>query len=727
MADIFNKKYSIEEKLKMLTGVDGFAAVHPKDVQEPLLRMSDSPIGVKKGGSKAMCYPNPCLVASSFDRELMFQLGKALGTDCRAYNCNLLLAPAVNLKRSPLAGRNFEYYSEDPYLSGVLVGKFVDGLHSEKVGVCVKHFACNNQETARWVQDSVVDDDTLRNVYLKAFEMLVKNNNIETIMSSYNQVNGTYAAENKYLLNDILKGEWGFDGIVISDWASVRNLVNSFNNGLDLEMPNNNNSFQVLKDAYEKGELSEETINESVRRLLKVSKKLNITVSNHDSTSKKFNADDISKMASESMVLLKNEGVLPLSKTDKVLLVGEAAVKPRIQGGGCAEIKDRKFLKLPQKHLKEKLAKCDCIGNYDILELGTIDLGSYDKIIVFTCLTRWEDSEAYDRKSLGFPEEQVSAIKYLSKYNDNIIVVLENGSAVDLNFEKDVKGILEAYYTGDCFGTAVSDVLTGEITPSGKLAETFPERIEDLPNLYEFGKRTVYYKEGEFFGYRYFSTFNVKPKYEFGFGLTYCNFKWKNIKIDKVSDYGFDISLDVENVSNYHGKEVVQIYLKSENVFEPRKQLLEFDCIRLAPHEEKHVIIKLRPEHFTKYISGKQRLISGEYGIVVGRSSEIDEYTKQVVLKKEEDRVIDFDTMLGELLGNDKFRNVTLKYLRDAINYWAFGDENSEENFEDNGFLKSHVYDMPIRGIAYFVRKDDKMQILTKMINELTEIKENKK
>ncbi len=692
------KTLTIEEKLKMLTGCDGFSAVKLPWLEKNGLRMSDGPFGVKNTEKESVCFPNTCLMASSFDRDMCYRIGKMIGGECRRADINLLLAPAINIKRSPLTGRNFEYYSEDPFVTGELASAFAEGLRSEKVGACVKHFACNNQELQRWTQNSVVDEDTLRNIYLKAFEIIVRRGGADAVMTSYNSINGEHSCANGKLLKDILRKEWGFKGITISDWASVVGLVNSLKNGLDLEMPGNADiSYPKLREAYERGELTEQEIDEKLQRLTELVERLN------DISGKPCEADaaEIRRYTGESFVLLKNDGALPLKTDEKIFVIGKNAEVPRIQGGGCANLRCGNVVS-PLQAIRERV-NAVYSESFDLSDDNIKELGSYDKILVFLALGEDCDSEAFDRENLFFPKEQTDCIDKLTIHKDKVIAVLTNGSTVDVGFADNVNAILETYYAGTFFGEAAADVLFGDVTPSGKLAETFPMRLEDVPCHKNYGDRqNIVYEEREYVGYRYYTSFGVKTRFPFGFGLSYAKFETDNIKIERKGDYDFNVSYEIKNISEYDGKETVQIYLRTESLFQPKMQLVEFDTVRLDKGQSATRTVKLGREAFERYIGGKKQLFEGEAEICVALSSENLLSCAKFSFFGNDISDINENTPLGYLLQNEKYREKALDYFKPFINYWAFGEEVTDKDFEADKFLKYSVYNMPIRGIAYF-------------------------
>ena len=691
------KTLNIDEKLTLLTGSGAMWAVDMPKYGLESVRMADGPCGVKTKDGNAICFMNTGLMAASWDREICYEVGNMIGDEALRCGVDLMLIPAINIKRNPLAGRNFEYYSEDPYLTGMLAAEYVNGLKAQGVLTCVKHYACNNQESYRWSQNSILDDDTLRNIYLKAFEIVIKNTEVDSVMAAYNLVNGVYACQNKYLLTDILRGEWNFNGVVMSDWCAAADVAEAVKNGLDLEMPCNiHNTLPKLKKAYESGELSEDRIDEAVGRLLDLQAK---KPQKKENTPITVDIEKLVKMTAESFVLLKNDGVLPLAKSEKLLLVGTAK-DPRIQGGGCAKLKTN-FVTIPYEEIKKYATDCDNIDGYNV---SGVNGKAYDKIIVFLTLPEDCDSEAFDRTTMGFPEEQLAAIATLQKQNENIIVVLQNGSAVELPFADGVKGILETYYAGSYGAVALAKSLYGEISPDGRLAESFPVTYEDVPCKDQFGyKSDVVYKEKEFVGYRYYTSYGVKTRYPFGYGSSYCEVLWSNIQIQRAGGYEFTVTLDLENTSKtLDSKETVQIYLESENPFEPKRELIAFESVRLAAGEKKSVEITLNKSAFERYRGGNKVTVDGKYAVCVCKNSEEAVEKQTYAFEREETLTFDEQTLVGKLLSNPKYRAKTLEFMKDVINIWAYDDIHTQKNFEDEVFLKSSVYNMPLRSFPYF-------------------------
>lgn len=710
------KQLTLNEKLLLITGAGAFSSYGIPEKGIPSIRMADGPYGVKTKGGNAICMMNTCLMASSWDREISRTVGSMLGKEASRLGVDMLLGPAINIKRNPLAGRNFEYYSEDPYLTGILASEYVKGVQGEGILTCAKHFACNNQETFRWSQDSIVDDDTLRNIYLKAFEILVSRAAPDCIMASYNMINHVYACENKYLLKDILRDEWRYSGVVVSDWCAAVNIVESIKNGMELEMPGNaHNSVKKLEDAIKSGKISLERVDEAVERLLALALK---TREKNEETA--VDIDKLVEITGESFVLLKNEGVLPFVKEEKILLIGTAK-ELRIQGGGCAALKTN-FISTPYEEIGKYASVCDYIDGYDISTIKD-SLSTYDKIIVFLTLPEDCDSEAFDRSTMSFPKAQTEVFTRLKEYNQNIIAVLQNGSAVELDFADDVKGILETYYAGSYGSVALAEVLYGNVVPSGRLAESFPVCYEDVPNQKQFGKsEQVYYSEREFVGYRYYTTYGIKPRYAFGFGLSYASFEWEDITFEKTGDYTVELSLTVKNVSDFDGKECVQVYLEGTECLTPRRSLVAFETVRVRANECKRVKICLDESAFSKYVNGKKRIMEGDYVIALAKDSESVIARQEYFLSSKEEKKICAQTLLGDLLINEKYRKTVLVYMQNIINFWAFGELDTEEKFEESVFLKNSVYNMPIRAFTYFCADAFDEKKMEELLKELRAI-----
>ena len=651
-ADIISK-LTLEQKAGFCSGKDSW---HLRSVEEaglPEIMMTDGPHGLRKqprkgdisgiGGSvPATCFLPACTTAASWDTAMLYRMGQALGEEALQEKVSIVLGPGVNIKRNPLCGRNFEYFSEDPYLAGKLAANFIKGVQSTGTGTCIKHFAANNQETRRQTIDSVVDERTLREIYLTAFEIAVKEAKPWAVMNAYNKLNGTYCAENKYLLTDILRDEWGFDGIVMSDWGAENNRVKGLKAGGNLEMPSSNgiNDKKIIK-AIENGELDESELDESIDKVI------DIIIKSKHNLSKTHNYDKLKHhrlvrtMAANSVVLLKNENaVLPLKKGDKVAIIGEMAKKARFQGAGSSFIEPT-ILESAYDIYKaeygfepkyEQGYKTDTDVIDEELESAAVELAERDKdrkIIMYVGLTDLYESEAFDREHMRLPENQLSLIEKVCAVNENVIIVLSCGSPVEMPFEKDVKAILCSYLGGQAGAGAVLDILYGKTNPSGKLPETFPLKYEDVPSAKYFpeGPETVEYREGIYVGYRYFDSADVPVLYPFGYGLSYTTFEFSDLKLSSENirdDDKLTVTFKVKNTGETDGAEVCQLYIgANENkIYRPKKELRAFTKIYLKAGEEKSVSFTLGKREFSYYnVDSKSfEAETGRYTVYVGNS-----------------------------------------------------------------------------------------------------------
>ena len=575
---------TLEEKAGMCSGKDFW---HLKSVERlgiPEVMVSDGPHGLRKQAEnadhlginesiKAVCFPTACATACSFDRDLLEEMGSALGKECQAENVSVLLGPAVNIKRSPLCGRNFEYFSEDPYLAGQMAKAHIQGVQKEGVGTSIKHFAANNQEYHRMSASSEVDERTLREIYLAAFETPIKEAKPKTVMCSYNQINGVFASEDPWLLDEVLRKEWGYEGYVMSDWGAVNERVPGLKAGLELEMPaSGGETDRQIVEAVKNGTLKEEILDRAVERILNVI----FDYVNH----KKDEVFDMEKdhalaekVETESMVLLKNEGILPLKKGSRVAFIGAFAKNPRYQGGGSSHINS--FRVTGTLEAAEGMADITYAEGYGLekdeideaLVKGAVKAAKEAEVaVIFAGLPDAFESEGYDRVHMKMPNCQNHLIHEVCNVQPNVVVVLHNGSPVEMPWADEVKGILEAYLGGQAVGAAEAKILFGDANPCGKLAETVPYKLSDNPSYLNFpgDGETVEYKEGIFVGYRYYDKKEMPVRYPFGYGLSYTEFAYSNLKLDKKSMKDTDtltVSVDVTNTGSREGKEIVQLYV----------------------------------------------------------------------------------------------------------------------------------------------------------------------
>lgn len=650
---------TLEEKVSLLSGDDFWHTAAIERLGIPRMMVSDGPAGLRKqdqGGDHlgvnesivAVCFPSGVLTAASFDTETMKELGETLADECQAEDLGVILGPAMNIKRSPLCGRNFEYYSEDPTLSSKLGAAYVKGVQSHGVGTSPKHFAANNQEHRRMSASSNMSERTLREIYLASFEEMVRESKPWTVMASYNRINGTFSCENHELLTDILRDEWGFDGFVVSDWGAVNRRAEGVAAGLDLEMPSTNGAGgQVILNAVKAGTLSEEDVDKAAANVLRIVMRY---VENHRQGVVFDRAKDheiARKIAGQGMVLLKNDGdVLPLSADQKVAAIGAYAKKVRYQGGGSSHINTKKVVSFLDAVAGANAAAADnaaasvtfAQGFEDSQEASDEKLlaealeaaEKADIAVIFAGLPGRYESEGYDRTHMHLPPCQDELIEKVASSAKKTVVVLHNGSPVEMPWIGQVDAVLEAYLAGEAAGEAEYDILYGAVNPSGRLAETFPLKLEDNPTClaYDLEDDQVNYSEGVFVGYRYYDRKKMDVLFPFGYGLSYTTFSYNNLKLDKTSMKDTDtvtVSLDVTNRGNRVGKEVVQIYVGQKNpeIARPVRELRAFTKVELTPGETKTVTFQLRKKAFSYWNETIHDfyVATGDYVVEAGKSS----------------------------------------------------------------------------------------------------------
>lgn len=645
---------TLEEKAGLCSGLDFW---HTKAVERlgiPSIMLTDGPHGLRKqngdsdhiGLNKsvpATCFPAGATLASSWDRSLIEKVGIALGEECQAEDVAIILGPAANIKRSPLCGRNFEYLSEDPYLCTEMAANHIKGVQSQGVGTSLKHFAVNNQEHRRLSVDAVVDERALREIYLSSFEGAVKQSQPWTVMCAYNKVNGVYCSENEYLLNSILRDEWGFEGYVVSDWGAVNERTAAVKAGLELEMPSSNGfGDRKIIEAVKNGSLPEAALDKAVERLLNITFKAVDNKKENAVYDKEAHHLLAREVARECMVLLKNEeNILPISKEKSIAVMGAFVKMPRYQGGGSSHITPTKVDNILEEI--QKSAKCTAKITYsegfsldsDVVIESLIDEAKEEAVksdvaLIFAGLPDRYESEGYDRKHMRIPENQIKLIEEISKVQSNVVVVLSNGSPVEMPWISNVKGVLEGYIGGQAAGGAIADLLFGTANPCGKLAETFPKKLSDNPSYLNFPGEgdKVEYKEGLFVGYRYYDKKEMEPLFPFGHGLSYTSFEYSCISLNKseINDNdNLEVIVKVKNIGKVMGKEVVQLYVSDveSSVMRPEKELKAFEKIELNPGEEKNVRFNLRKRAFAYYnVEIKDWYVeSGDFEILVGGSS----------------------------------------------------------------------------------------------------------
>ncbi len=772
------KEMTLEQKAFLVSGHDMWTTEEIKEHGIPSIFMSDGPHGLRKQSTDpdenveiydsidAVCFPTACATAASFDRKLMNDMGVSLGKECQAEDISTILGPAINIKRSPLCGRNFEYVSEDPYLTGELTVSYINGVQSQNVGTSLKHFAANSQETERMYASSEMDERTLREIYLAAFEKAVKESGPWTIMASYNRINGEYASENKRLLTDILRDEWGFDGVVMSDWGAVSDRVKGIAAGLDLEMPGSRHvNDSAIVNAVRNGELSEEDLDKAVTNILKWIEKY--TQNRQEEVfDRDVDHEKAVRAEEECIVLLANdvivEGatevnedgeiigdnivekpVLPLSSEEKVVLIGGFAGTPRFQGGGSSHINAHNIVSAVSvmKNYSDNIEYAEGfpfdadIYDEDKFAEAMEKAKAADKIVVFAGLPDVFESEGYDRKHMRLPDCQNELIDRLLELGKPVIVVLHNGSPVEMPWADYAAAIVEAYLGGEGVGEAVMNVIYGRVNPSGKLAETFPVKLEDNPSFLNFpvARHKVNYAEGVFVGYRYYDTKKMDVLFPFGHGLSYTEFSYSNLRVvpDSEADSsdenapvkidiasGATVYVDVTNTGKVKGKEIVQLYVSDRTgvINRPVHELKGFDKIELQPGETGTVSFRLDKRSFAWYCSeiSDWYAANGEYVIEIGKSSRDIVFAEEIELTGSFQLVprIDMDLQLGELLDYDKTREYTMKQFAKSSTQFAGGDME-----EVDEMTRAMLEYMPIRTLRSFGDLDN--ESIKKILEEI--------
>ncbi len=736
---------TLEEKASLCSGSDFWHTRGMERLGIPAVMVTDGPCGLRKQAGdtdhlglnasvKAISYPTGSCIASSFDRALIRESGEYLGEECQAEDVAVLLGPAVNIKRSPLCGRNFEYFSEDPYVAGEMAVAYIKGVQSKHVGTSIKHFAANSQEHRRLTSDSVVDERTLRELYLPAFEKAAKEAQPWTFMCSYNKLNGTYASENHRLLTEILRDEWGFEGAVMSDWGAVNERPRGVAAGLDLEMPGpgTTNTRKII-EAVKNGTLAEKDVDTAAERILKFVYQY---LENRDPSVKFQYERDHEKarqMAAESMVLLKNEGnILPLSKEKKVAFLGKFAELPRFQGGGSSHVNSYQVVGALEaaQGLSVTYAQgypTDTQKPDDALIAEAVTAArEADCAVLFIGITDSMESEGFDRKDLKIPACQEKLVEEVVKVQKNTVVVVHCGAPIEMPWINDVKAVLYAYLGGEAVGSATVDILFGDVNPSGKLAETFPIRLEDNPSyLYYFGEgdRTEY-REGIFVGYRYYDKKNLPVLFPFGHGLSYTEFAYSDLTFDKTSLKDTDtlqVSVKVKNVGKRAGKEIVQLYVQDNesSVIRPVKELKGFEKVELAPGEEKTVSFTLEKRSFAFYDTelADWRVETGEFTIHIGKSSRDIQLSGTVTVESTAriKKVFTINSTMGDIMADPKGAQEMGQMMQAMM---PGGGPDAGDLFDDEG-MKAMMNSMPLRGVMMFAGDTVQPEMLQTLLDNL--------
>nr|WP_314897526.1 glycoside hydrolase family 3 C-terminal domain-containing protein [uncultured Flavobacterium sp.] len=717
-------KMTLEEKASLCSGETAWSTKAIARLGIPSIFMTDGPHGLRKAEGfdftnsvPATCFPTASALASSWNPALAQKMGEALGIESQANDVQILLGPGVNMKRSPLGGRNFEYFSEDPILAGKIATSFINGVQSQGVGTSMKHFAANSQEAERMSNSSNVDERTLNEIYFPAFEMAVKEAQPWTVMCSYNKVNGVYASENPYLLNQILKEKWGFKGFVVSDWGAVNERALGVDAGLHLEMPASGGfNDKKIVEAVKKGTLSEARLDQIVTDLLAVTLKAKDSHKKGVIVDKQKHNDLARQVSGECIVLLKNDNaILPLkSSLKKIAIVGNFAKTPRYQGAGSSQVRPTQILNSLDE--LKKIAKgtqfsfstgYNTEGETDEVKIAEAvqNAKNSELVIVFAGLPDSYESEGYDRNNMDLPAGHNKLISAVSEVNKNIIVVLLNGAPVSMPWKNDVTAIVEAYLGGQAGGGAIADVLTGKVNPSGKLSETFPMRLEDTPTAMDFPSKdgNANYGEGIFIGYRYYDKKKIEPNFPFGFGLSYTTFSYSDIKANTTAAKDSDdiaISVKVKNTGKVAGKEVAELYVHEQEseVARPENELKHFEKVALLPGEEKTVTFHLTSRDFA-YFNSKSHdwaIKSGKFDILVGGSSRNLplQQTIDIQSTKTAKVVLTHESLFKE------FKNAPNSAVIYAQLVQSFTGDNKKAETEDEkkaaSFLEAMLADMPI-------------------------------
>ena len=727
---------SLQEKAAYLTGKDFWKTKEIENGDIPSFMMCDGPNGLRKqvgeadhlginDSIKTVCYPTSSAQAASFDVKLAERIGKSLGEECQREQVSMLLGPGLNMKRSPLCGRNFEYYSEDPYLAGSLAAAYVKGLQSKHISACPKHFAANNQEANRMSGNSVVDERTLHEIYLRAFEQVVKEAKPHSIMCAYNQVNGTFMSEHKELLTDVLRNNWGFDGFVVTDWGAGKDAVKGVQAGLDLVMPGGSDNVKnAIISAVEAGLLDENLVDTAVKNILntmlwsKAGQPKTIEVSSDETRQADYQF--AKEVAENSAVLLKNENhLLPLIDTDEIAFIGTFAKKPRYQGSGSSHInsmrtsnavdaaKDKSVIYAQGYDLK------DASKDEELLREAVETAKKVKIAVIFAGLPDAYESEGFDRKTLDMPPNQIKLIEEICKIQENVVVVLHNGSAIMMPWLSKVKAVLEMHLAGDAGGEATVALLYGEANPSGKLAETFPAKLSYTPSYMNFPgvDGCPEYKEGIFIGYRYYDKKELDVLFPFGHGLSYTTFEYSNMKVNKEAITDLDtveVSVTVRNTGNVFGKEVVQIYVADmeSSVPRPEKELKAFEKVALDVGETKVVTFTLDKNAFAYYEVKIHDFFveSGSFTIMAGSSSRDIRETVTIEVEGTIEIPVTFtiNSTLGQILASSKGQAVMAPMMQ------AMGGQHSAQDVDALGegaaeMQKAMAMEMPLSSLVSFL------------------------
>lgn len=751
---------TLEEKAGMCSGADFWKLKCVERLGIPQVMVTDGPHGVRKQAEaadhlgineseKAICFPAGCATASSFDRDLIRRQGELLGQECQAMNVSTILGPAMNIKRSPLCGRNFEYYSEDPYVSTEIAAALIEGVQSKNVGTSVKHFVANNQEKRRMTNSSDADERTLREIYLASFEGAIKKAKPWTVMSSYNRINGEFVGDNKEYLTDILRKEWGFDGYVVSDWGAVNDRISSLAAGLDLEMPPGDyENDRLIVKAVQEGKLDESVVDQACERILNII--FRYTENRDEKAVFDYEKDHkaAAEIEAECMVLLKNENdILPLTSDKKIAFIGKYAKTPRYQGGGSSHINSWKVESALEaaKEIPE-LANVTFAEGYqdekdeviEELQMKAVKVAAEaDVAVLFLGLPDNFESEGYDRKHMNLPNCQNELVEKVLEVQKHVVVVLHNASAVIMPWKDQVEGILEAYLGGEAVGKAVAEVLAGIKNPSGRLAETFPLRLEDTPCYLTYGKGfdNADYREGVFVGYRYYTSRKMETAFPFGHGLSYTTFAYSDLQLDKkemTDKESVQVSVKVKNTGNRAGKTVVQLYVEAPEteVIRPVRELRGFEKIFLEAGEEKTVTFILGERAFAYWntLIHDWYAEEGTYKVMIGENADQMCVGEEITVHptKELPKTYSLNTCLGELMRDPKAQAVMAPFMQgmaqnDAATDMAEANANDQSGVVNQEMMAAMMEGMPLRQLLSFV-PGIKREMLEQIVDALNQL-----
>ena len=746
---------TLEEKASLCSGRDDWSTQPIERLNIPWIWLSDGPHGLRRAPATnkagygdqhpATCFPTASALAASWDTDLIYSVGQSLGVECQALGVNVLLGPGVNIKRSVLGGRNFEYFSEDPVLSGEIGAAFINGVQSQGVGTSLKHFAANNVETRRMHINSDLDSRTLNEIYLTPFEIAVKKAQPWTIMACYNRVQGEYGTQSVELLTKKLKEEWGFEGIVISDWFAVIDRVKGIEAGMHIEMPGvHKYNDKLIVESVKNGTLAEAKVDALVREILRIVYKAKSLQKENAEFDIEEHHQFARRVSGETITLLKNDqSVLPIknSRYKKIAVIGEFASNPRFQGNGSSEVKPTKLdnvLNLLNEEYGSSF-EINYAQGYNLRDDSDFSLiddakniaANSDIVLIFAGLPLHYESEGIDRKHIDMPESHNKLINELTMLNKNTVVILTNGSAVAMPWANSVDAIVESWLGGQAGAGGVIDVLFGKVNPSGKIAETFPVKLEDTPAYFNFPgeEGDALYGERLFVGYRYYDYKNIEPLFSFGHGLSYTTFEYSDLRIlnKNITDKDeLSVKLKIKNTGELKGKEVVQLYVKDEqsSLIRPKKELKKFVKVELMPGEEKEITFNLYARDFSYYDSKRNTWIaeSGSFVILVGASSRDIRLTENIALKSTQNIPLNYDeyTFIREYWDNPDSKEL----LKKLVPNWIMSFVPEGKSLDDAEFQDFFI-DHPIIKLPYITNGEVTKEGIMKFVNECSSLTYN--